>query len=260
MTQTRRKRRAPRSTASAPPEPAGNGDTATPRPARTFGQTVWEWTKSLFIGFILFLVIRTFVLQTWTVISGSMEGTLLVGDFLVLSRSAYGATIPLTKMHLPGYSEPHRGDIVVFRGHHEPIDLVKRLIGLPGDTLSMRDAVLYIDGIRQLEPYVRHTDPGEDPSNSMMEWQRAYLAHPEDANHYHPTRDNWGPIVVPPGRFFMMGDNRDESLDSRYWGFITKDDMKGRAVALYFSWDRNAIGPLPIVDHIRWNRLGTVLH
>jgi len=96
-------------------------------PHRTFRQTLWEWTKSLGMGFVLFLVLRTFLIQTFTITSGSMEGTLLVGDFLVLSKSAYGATVPGTDVRLPGYTEPRRGDVVVFRGSHEPIDLVKRL-------------------------------------------------------------------------------------------------------------------------------------
>src|SRR3972149_2780423 len=119
---------------------------AAARPAKEkqgFAHASWEWTKSIVVGFLIFIVIRTFLIQTFTIISGSMEHTLLVGDFLVLSKSAYGATIPGTDVRLPGYDVPGRGDIVVFRGHHEPIDLVKRLVGMPGDTLAMRDGTLY---------------------------------------------------------------------------------------------------------------------
>jgi signal peptidase I len=233
---------------------------AEPKPERTLGRSAWEWTKSLFIGFLLFLVIRTFVIQTWTVISGSMEDTLLVGDFLVLSKSAYGATIPGTDVTLPGYSHPTRGDIVVFRGHHEPIDLVKRLVGVPGDTLAMRDGVLYVNGDPLDESYAVHTDPSTDSYHPSMDWQRSYLLHPDDANRYRPTRDNWGPVVVPPESFFVMGDNRDQSLDSRYWGFVPRDSIKGRAVMLYFSWDRNALGALPLIGHVRWGRVGDRIH
>jgi signal peptidase I len=222
---------------------------------RSFGRSAWEWAKSLFIGFLLFLVIRTFVIQTWTVISGSMEGTLLVGDFLVLSKSAYGATIPGTGVTLPGYSAPERGDIVVFRGHHEPIDLVKRLVGVPGDTLAMRDGVLYLDGVAQDEPYATHTDPASDGFHPWMEWQLEYLADPSLAARYRPTRDAWGPITVPPGSYFVMGDNRDQSLDSRYWGFVPASAIKGKAVMLYFSWNRDAAG-IPLVGHVRWGRVG----
>jgi signal peptidase I len=223
---------------------------------RSFRQTAWEWTKSLAMGFVLFLILRTFVIQTFTITSGSMEGTLLVGDFLVLSKSAYGATIPGTGVQLPGYSEPQRGDVVVFRGHHEPIDLVKRLIGMPGDTLSMRDATLYINGIPQVEPYVSHDSPDSDGYMDWMAWQSDYLAPGVSAGQYRPTRDNWGPIVVPAERYFMMGDNRDESLDSRYWGFVEPNWIKGRAVFLYFSYDRDAFGGVPFVSHVRWSRIG----
>jgi signal peptidase I len=223
---------------------------------RSFRHTAWEWTKSLAMGFVLFLILRTFVIQTFTITSGSMENTLLVGDFLVLSKSAYGATIPGTGVTLPGYSEPKRGDVVVFRGHHEPIDLVKRLIGIPGDTLSMRDATLYINGIAQVEPYVKHIDPASDGYMDWMAWQSDFLAPGVDRATYHPTRDNWGPIVVPTSRYFMMGDNRDESLDSRYWGFVEPSWIKGRAVFLYFSYDRDALGGIPFVSHVRWSRIG----
>lgn len=227
-----------------------------PKTERTLGRSAWEWTKSLFIGFLLFLVIRTFVIQTWTVISGSMEDTLLVGDFLVLSKSAYGATIPGTEVTLPGYSAPTRGDIVVFRGHHEPIDLVKRLVGTPGDTLGMRDGRLYLNGQPQEEPYVVHTDPASDGYHPTMDWQLEHLADPGSVTRYRPTRDNWGPIVVPPGSYFVMGDNRDQSLDSRYWGFVPRSSIKGRAVMLYFSWNRDALGGIPLLGHVRWRRVG----
>src|SRR5690554_6093552 len=116
------------------------------RTERTLRQAAWEWTKSIAMGFVLFLLLRTFLIQTFTITSGSMEGTLLVGDFLVLSKSAYGATVPGTAIQLPGYTEIDRGDIIVFRGHHEPIDLVKRVVGMPGDTLAMVDGVLLYNG------------------------------------------------------------------------------------------------------------------
>jgi signal peptidase I len=222
---------------------------------RTLRDAIWEWTKSLAMGFVLFLVLRTFLIQTFTITSGSMENTLLVGDFLVLSKSAYGATIPGTSMKLPGYSHPKRGDVVVFRGHHEPIDLVKRLVGMPNDTLSMKGGVLYVDGVAQDEPYVRHMDPSGDGYHDWMKWQTGFLVDTVNVAAYRPTRDNWGPLVVPPAHYFMMGDNRDESLDSRYWGWVEPPAMKGRAVLLYFSYDRDAFGPLPFLSHVRWNRI-----
>ena len=244
MAATKRENRAPN---TAPPKPTQRSG---------FGNSVWEWTKSIVIGFLLFMVMRTFLIQTWTVISGSMEGTLLVGDFLVLSRSAYGATIPGTETRLPGYTDPKRGDIVVFRGHHEPIDLVKRLIALPGDTIAMRNGQLFLNGEPQEEPYVRRTDPESDAPHPWMDWQLEHLADPSNAMRYRPTRDNWGPLVVPPDSYFMMGDNRDESLDSRYWGFVPGASIKGKAVMLYFSWDRESMAAFPLLGHVRWGRVG----
>lgn len=223
---------------------------------RGFAHTSMEWLKSIVIGFLIFIVIRTFLIQTFTIISGSMENTLLVGDFLVLSKSAYGATVPWTDVRLPGYDEPDRGDIVVFRGEHEPIDLVKRLIGMPGDTLAMREGQLYRNGEALAEPYAQRLDPAGDASHPWMEWQAAYLTDSAAAVPYYPTRDNWGPIVVPPGKYFMLGDNRDFSLDSRYWGFVPHRNIKGRAVGLYFSYARGSGSSVPIVGSIRWSRIG----
>jgi signal peptidase I len=218
-----------------------------------------EWVKSGIIGFLIFLVVRTFLIQTFTIVSGSMEGTLLVGDFLVLNKSAYGAIVPGTGVKLPGYDSPDRNDIIVFRGHHEPIDLVKRLVGMPGDTLRMKQGRLYIDSRAADESYVRHTDPAGDGNHPWMEWQREFLTDSAAAFPYYPTRDNWGPIVVPYNRFFVLGDNRDESLDSRYWGFIERSQIKGRAVALYFSYNGREPGSFPVLGRVRWNRIGSRL-
>jgi signal peptidase I len=220
------------------------------------GGTAWEWIKSGVIGFLIFIVVRTFLIQTFTIVSGSMEGTLLVGDFLVLNKSAYGASVPGTAANLPGYDTPQRNDIVVFRGHHEPIDLVKRLVGMPGDTLEMREGVLYLNGQPQDEPYVRRTDPHGDGGHPWMDWQAHFLAGPAAEAPYYPTRDNWGPIAIPGDRYFMLGDNRDESLDSRYWGLVQREQIKGRAVGLYFSYNSRPDGGMPILGRVRWSRIG----
>lgn len=225
-------------------------------PRDSFGHRLVEGLKTLAVGFLLFMVLRTFVIQTFRITSGSMEETLLIGDFLVLSKSAYGATVPGTGVKLPGYTQPQRGDVVVFRGHHEPIDLVKRLVGLPGDTLSMQDGVLYVNGDTLPELYAQHSDPGGDPSHEWMRWQSEYLVDGVDVNTYRPTRDNWGPLIVPAGRYFMLGDNRDESLDSRYWGFVDPAALKGKCVILYFSFDSNGLGAVPFFSQIRWGRIG----
>jgi signal peptidase I len=226
------------------------------QPAQASGNTAWEWIKSGLIGFLIFIVVRTFLIQTFTIVSGSMEGTLLVGDFLVLNKSAYGASVPGTAATLPGYDTPQRNDIIVFRGHHEPIDLVKRLVGMPGDTLEMRDGVLYLNGVAQDEPWVRRTDPRGDGGHPWMDWQAHYLVGDAASEPYYPTRDNWGPLALPEDRFFALGDNRDESLDSRYWGFIQRSQIKGRAVGLYFSYNNRPDGGVPILSRVRWGRIG----
>ena len=181
------------------------------------------------IAVVLFLVIRTFLVEAFRIPTGSMEKTLLVGDFLLVNKAVYGAQVPGTKLELPAFSSPKRGDIIVFTPPHEPgKNYVKRLVGMPGDTLAMRDKVLYINGVPQVEPYVQHTDPsGQSIHVPDMYWQRNYLAPGVDPEQYRPTRDNWGPIVVPEGRYFVLGDNRDDSEDSRYWGFIDDAAIKG---------------------------------
>lgn len=235
---------------------AGSDRKDTKSAASSFGHSLWELAKTVFVGFVLFMILRTFLVQTFRITSGSMEETLLVGDFLVLSKSAYGATLPGTEVKLPGYTQPRRGDVVVFRGHHEPIDLVKRLVGLPGDTLAMRAGALFINGVQRDEVYVQHTDPEGDGFHPWMEWQSEFLVDSVDVPSYRPTRDDWGPLVVPPDRYFVLGDNRDQSLDSRYWGFVSPQELKGKAVILYFSFDRDAIGPLPFFSQVRWGRVG----
>jgi signal peptidase I len=233
-------------------------------PAKNAGATggirawAWEWVKSIGMALILFLIIRTFLFQTFTVISGSMEKTLLVSDWLVLSKAAYGANIPFTNKRLPGYSHMRRGDIVVFRPPHDPtIDVVKRIVGMPGDTLEMHGQILSINGKVAQEPHVQHTDPTHDDAPADMLWQRQYLVRGVDPKSYHPSRDNWGPIVVPANRYFMMGDNRDESLDSRWWGFLEPIKIKGRASFIYYSYDSEALDPFPWIRDIRWSRIGT---
>jgi signal peptidase I len=144
---------------------------------------------------------------------------------------------------------------VVFSAQHDTLDVVKRLIGLPGDTLQMRDGLLFINGERHREPYVRHTDPSGDGSHPWMEWQFDYLTSDVDKSIYRPTRDNWGPLIVPPGRYFLLGDNRDQSLDSRFWGFLDPERVKGKASLVYYSYERDAVKPFPWF-RVRWDRIG----
>ena len=226
------------------------------------GRWAWEWLKSIALAFVMFLIIRTFIVEAFRIPTGSMESTLLVGDFLLVNKAVYGAQVPGTQIRLPAFDRPRRGDIVVFVPPHEPgKNYVKRLVGLPGDTLEMRNKVLYINGVPQKEPYVRHTDPNGDIAvPSMLMWQRNYLAPGVNPSTYRPTRDNWGPIVVPPGKYFVLGDNRDDSEDSRYWGFVDEAAIKGQPLFIYYSFDPNAMRPFPWLTQIRWDRIGGAVH
>lgn len=218
-----------------------------------------EWVKSLAVAVVLFLILRTFIVGTFVITSGSMEDTLLVGDFLVVNRLAIGSRIPGTSARIPGYASADRGDIIVFDPPHEDdMKLVKRLIGLAGDTVEMRDKVLYLNGEAQDEPYLKFEDPpGQgDDYHPWMEWQRDHLVTGVDRSQYRPTRDNWGPLVVPEGTYFMLGDNRDSSLDSRYWGPLDDWRLEARAVFKYFSYEKESTRPFAWVREIRWGRIG----
>ncbi len=218
-----------------------------------------EWTKSILIAVALFLFLRTFLVQTFVITSGSMEETLLVGDMLLVNRLAIGSKIPGTGIRIPGYSSPERGDVLVFDPPHEPtLKLIKRLIGVPGDTLEMRDRVLYRNGEIVDEPFVVHSESGDDV-HPWMVWQRDYLAPGVDARTYAPSRDTWGPLVIPEDRYFMLGDNRERSLDSRYWGLLEGWRLEGRAVFTYYSYNKDSYRPFPAVREVRWGRLGRAI-
>ncbi|HUG41729.1 MAG TPA: signal peptidase I [Longimicrobiales bacterium] len=247
------------------------GGTGGQRPPRTSAQVTLDWIKSIGAAVLLFLVLRAFLVQTFVITSSSMEETLLVGDFLILSKAAYGPLIPFTDARLPGYTDPRRGDVVVFRPPHDPgLDVVKRIVGMPGDTLRMEDKTLSINGRPAREVYVRHSDREADVSHPWMRWQcgdRVALS-PDISGAYRvarggasdgecrPSRDWWGPLVVPPGHYFMMGDNRDDSVDSRYWGFLDADRVRGKAVLIYYSYDPEALRPFAFLRNVRPGRIG----
>lgn len=242
----------------------GPGSSGSDGGGRTRGKkdenVLLEWTKSLLVALVLFLFIRTFLVHTFVIISGSMEDTLLVGDLVLVNRAAVGSRIPGTSIRIPGYSKVERRDILVFDPpHEENMKLVKRLMGLPGDTLEMRNRVLIVNGVPLDEPYVKHQDIRDDTS-SWMSWQSEYVLRDSIHGEYRPTRDNWGPLVVPPDRYFMLGDNRETSLDSRYWGFLEGWRLEGRAVLIYFSYNKDSLRPFPWLREIRWGRIGKLVH
>lgn len=223
---------------------------------------VWEWMRIFTLSVGLFLVIRTFFVEAFKIPSGSMERTLLVGDFLLVNKLVYGAELPFTTKRLPRLREPQRGDVVVFEWPEDPSkNFVKRLVGMPGDTLAMRAGVLVRNGLQMPERYVSHSEPDIDPSGEEFRWQRDYVVRTADAaagaaGTYHPSRNNWGPLVVPEGNYFVLGDNRDNSLDSRYWGFVPDSLVKGRPFVIYYSFAPDTSEQLAWLTKIRWGRLG----
>ncbi len=222
---------------------------------------LWDWTKSIFIAFFLFLFIRTFAVEAFQIPTASMENTLLVGDFLLVNKVVYGAEIPGTELHLPAFSEPRRGDIVVFEppieaGQPARTNYVKRVVGVPGDTLAMVSGALYRNGRRIEEPYVKDGIRSRDLRSSDFDWQRRFLVrNGRRSRPYRPTRDNWGPLVVPDSGYFVMGDNRHNSQDSRYWGYVPAEAIKGKPLVIYYSYDRRKLTPLRWLTEIRWERL-----
>ena len=219
--------------------------------------------RSLGIAVVIFLVVRTFLLEAFQIPSGSMERTLLAGDFLFVNKAVYGAQIPGTTARMPGFGEPARGDVIVFAYPKDPSqNYVKRVIGRGGDTVAMESGRVWLNGRLVDEPYVQRTERERDRADAMFAWQRAYLVDPSPdvRRRYRPTRDNWGPLVVPSEHLFVLGDNRDNSHDSRYWGFVHRDAVKGQPLVVYFSYEREAGDPWPWLTDIRWRRLGSLIH
>jgi signal peptidase I len=232
-------------------------------PKKGIAAELKEWGKTIALTFVFLVVIRTFLIQTFVITSGSMEDSLLIGDFLVVNRLAVGTRLPGTLIRTPGYSKPRHGDVLVFDPAHEKeMKLVKRLIGLPGDTVEMRERRLYINGVPQEEPYAEWKDgSGEgDKEDPRMAWQMAHLLPGIDPASYRPTRDTWGPLVIPDGFYFMLGDNRDYSYDSRYWGLIERWRIEGRAMFFYYSYDRTSTTPFRFIREARWERIGNWIH
>lgn len=179
--------------------------------------SVQEYLEALVVAGVLTLFLRQFVLQAFRIPSESMCNTLLVGDFLFVNKIEYGPKLPFTHIRLPGLRAPRRGDVIVFDFPPDPSkQYIKRCIGTGGQTIEVRHKDVYVDGAKLVEPYVQHIVPAEDPEG------------------YTP-RDNYKPPTVPPGQLFMMGDNRDNSYDSRFWGPVPMDLVQGRAMFIYFS-------------------------
>jgi len=231
--------------------------------AGTIARGFFEWAKSLSLAILLFLVVRAFLVEAYRIPSGSMEGTLLVGDFLLVNKLVYGAEVPFTGRRLPAVRQPEYRDVVVLQWPEGPTkNFVKRLVGLPGDTVGMRNGTLVRNGkVQDERAYVTHTEPNSDPGGEEFGWQREFLvSRGAHAAPYRASRNNWGPIVVPAKHYFMLGDNRDNSLDSRYWGFVADSLVLGSPIFVYYSYAPDSTQALDWLTHVRWSRLGERVH
>jgi signal peptidase I len=187
--------------------------------------TVREYFESIVIAVILALFIRTFVVQAFKIPTGSMENNLLIGDHLLVNKFVYGPRLSSIEKGLLPESDVARGEVVVFKYPEEPDrDFIKRVIGLPGETLEVRDKRVYINGQKIDEPYVHYLQPPPEPSD----------VHEITS---FDVRDHYGPVTIPEGHYFVMGDNRDNSQDSRYWGFLPASYVKGKALIVYWSYE-----------------------
>ena len=215
----------------------------------------------IFASLALFILIRAFVVEMFKIPTPSMQGTLMVGDFLVVDKVGYGPEIPFTGIRLPPFRYPERGDIVVFKWPSDPsVNFVKRIVGMPGDTLYMEEGGLFRNGEQISEPFVLHSSPDTDPSTDAFGWQRNHLVGTLHASRaYWPSRNNWGPLVVPERNYFVLGDNRDNSLDSRYWGFVPDSLVRGRPLMVYFSYEPDTASHFSWLTHARWRRFGTIV-
>ncbi len=225
---------------------------------KSFSRSAWEWTKSILVALAIWFLVRALLVQAFRIPSPSMENTLLIGDFLFVNKALYGAEVPLVNKRLPAIREPERFDVVVFDSPESPgTNVVKRVIGLPGDTLEMVGNELFLNGAPVEEPYAKKTDPTLDPEHPQMRaWQIEHLVGGPNER-YRPTLRNWGPIVVSTDSFFVMGDNRDNSYDSRYWGLLGRNRIDGRPLIIYYSFDKSGASRVPFLTSIRWRRLFT---
>ena len=193
-----------------------------------------ENIEAILVAILLALFIRAFIIQAFKIPSGSMKQTLLIGDHILVNKFIYGIKIPFLETTIIPIKEPKRGDIIVFKFPEDPSkDFIKRVIGVEGDVIEVRDKKVYVNHTLLNHDYGIHTDPNIFPAAIQ-------------------PRDNLGQVVVPEDSLFVMGDNRDQSYDSRFWGFVDLKAVKGKALIIYWSWDKENFG-------VRWHRIGHVL-
>ncbi len=204
---------------------------------------VREYAEAIAIAILLALFIRTFVVQAFKIPSGSMLPTLLIGDHLLVNKFIYGIRVPFSGKVLVPLKDPKSGDIIVFKFPKDrSIDYIKRVVGVPGDKIEVKNKKVYRNDKLAEDPFAHFTSTTILPGSVS-------------------PKDNFGPITVPEGKYFVMGDNRDNSSDSRFWGFVETNDVLGKAMIIYWSWDIDK--PLLSVDRfssIRWGRLADIIH
>ena len=198
-------------------------------------KSAWrENIEAILLAIVLALFIRTFIVQAFKIPSGSMKETLLIGDHILVNKFLYGVKLPFVSTTIIPYKDPHRGDIVVFKFPEDPDkDFIKRVVGVAGDVVEGRDKKIFVNHEPLNHDYGIHKDSRIVPGNIQ-------------------PRDNFGPLVVPEKSLFVMGDNRDHSYDSRFWGFVNLKSVRGKAFLIYWSWDKSNFG-------VRWKRIGQML-
>jgi signal peptidase I len=217
-----------------------------PGPAPYRKSTAREYFESICVAVILALFVRTFVVQAFKIPTGSMENNLLIGDHLLVNKFVFAPTLSRFERALLPIDPITRGDVVVFKYPVEPErDFIKRVIGLPGDTIELKKKRVFVNGTQLDEPYVRYLSPPEESSEDDFD-----------------LRVQYGPVTVPADQYFMMGDNRDNSQDSRYWGFMPRNYVKGKALFIYWSFDDGGegAGVSRFFTTVRWNRLLHQIH
>ncbi len=193
-----------------------------------------ENIEAILVAVVLALFIRTFIIQAFKIPSGSMKQTLLIGDHILVNKFLYGIKIPFSQTTIIPIKNPERGDIIVFKFPEDPSkDFIKRVIGVAGDVIEVRDKRVYVNHTLLNHDYGIYTDP--HIISGVIQ-----------------PRDNFGQVVVPEHSLFVMGDNRDQSYDSRFWGFVDLEAVKGKALIIYWSWDKRKFG-------VRWDRIGQIL-
>lgn len=248
---------------------------ATPTPRRSLVVR----TRALLVGVLptlaIFLGARQLLAEAFRIPSGSMEPTMLVGDWLFVNKLRFGPHVPFTNLSLPGYASPQRGDVTVFISPAQDPSirispdevtptLVKRIVGVPGDTLLMRHGQLIVNGTPVSSPnaFALPDSVASEPQ-SIFAWQHrievrgSRFGAPIEA----PSLHEWGPLVIPAGTFFMMGDNRDNSVDSRYYGLVPRTNLRGTPMFVYYSYDpEQGTDYIRALTAIRWNRIGHWIH